>query len=49
MKIKKLEIDKIEALQTVRALAFLGICSGHCSLTQLGAWGWLYFLIYQDF
>lgn len=39
MKIKKSHGDRIEALQTVRALAFLGICSGHCSLTKLGAWG----------
>lgn len=41
--------DKIVSLQTVRALAFLGIFSSHCEATHLGAWGVSVFLILSGF
>ena len=40
---------KLESLQAIRALAFLGICSGHCALTRLGAWGVAVFLNLSGF
>ena len=46
---KKNENTKINALQAIRALAFLGIFSYHCSLTGLGSWGVSVFFILSGF
>lgn len=39
----------IESLQTVRALAFLGIFASHCGVTKLGNWGVSVFFILSGF
>lgn len=49
MKNDGLASKKLESLQAIRALAFLGICSGHCALTRLGAWGVAVFLNLSGF
>ena len=42
--------QRIDSLQSLRSLAFLGIFTSHAYLnTQLGAWGYLYFLSCQGF
>ena len=46
---KKEEKTKINALQAIRALAFLGIFSYHCSLTGLGSWGVSVFFMLSGF
>lgn len=43
------EKTKINALQAIRALAFLGIFSYHCSLTGLGSWGVSVFFMLSGF
>lgn len=40
---------KLEALQAVRALAFLGIFTSHCGVSELGAWGVSVFLVLSGF
>ena len=41
--------EKIKSLQTVRAIAFLGIFTLHCEIGQYGAWGVSVFVILSGF
>lgn len=41
--------QKIDSLQTVRALAFWGVFSSHCGVTDLGAWGVSVFVLLSGF
>ncbi len=40
---------RIDSLQTVRALAFIGIFTSHCGLGQFGCWGVSVFLVLSGF
>lgn len=40
---------RLESLQAVRALAYMGILTFHCGLSQLGAWGVSVFFILSGF
>lgn len=42
-------MKKLESLQAVRALAFLGILTSHCGVSELGAWGVSVFFILSGF
>lgn len=50
---EKIAVDrpagKILSLQTVRALAFLGIFTSHCGVTYLGPWGASVFFVLSGF
>ncbi len=45
----KVNTKKIEAIQGLRAIGFLCICSSHCELTRLGAFGVSIFFIMSGF
>lgn len=49
MKTVNKNLNKIESLQGLRAFGFLFICSGHCTLTKLGALGVSIFFILSGF
>lgn len=41
--------NRINSLQSIRAIAFLGILTSHCGATELGAWGVSVFLVLSGF
>lgn len=41
--------NRIDSLQTVRTLAYIGILTSHCTMTQLGAWGVSVFFVLSGF
>ena len=40
---------KLEAIQALRALAFIGILCQHCSVARLGTWGVSVFFVLSGF
>ena len=40
---------KVRSLQGLRLIAFLGICTGHCQVSKLGAWGVSVFFVLSGF
>lgn len=45
----KEKLPKLESLQALRAIAFLGIFTSHCALSDMGSWGVSVFLILSGF